>query len=184
MYRWLAVVGIVLLPLRPVFANDPCNCRGYAGPGGPCYARPGGPAYDGPGGPAYTGPGGPCYSGPSGSEYSGPGGPAYDGPGGPRYSGPRGPSYDGPGGPFTTVQVAHVMRVQAVRVIQVLAEEINVLRFAGRNNIRRISEGGGDPKSRLADLDCMGIDERLSWFLYRWKAENQILSASASFALL
>lgn len=87
-------------------------------------------------------------------------------------------------GLLTTVQVAHVMRVQAVRVIQVLAEEINVLQFVGRNNIRRISEGGGDPKSRLAGLDCMGIDERLSWFLYRWKAENQILSASANFALL
>lgn len=76
-----------------------CNCKGYAGPGGPCYAGPGGAAYNGPGGPAYDGPGGACYSGAGGPEYSGPGGPAYDGPGGPRYSGPGGPAYNGPGGP-------------------------------------------------------------------------------------
>lgn len=56
------------------FANDVCNCKGYAGPGGPCYDGPGGAAYDGPGGPAYSGPGGPCYSGPGGPKYSGPGG--------------------------------------------------------------------------------------------------------------
>lgn len=42
------------------FANNVCNCKGYDGPGGPCYAGPGGDAYDGPGGPAYSGPGGPC----------------------------------------------------------------------------------------------------------------------------
>lgn len=76
-----------------------CNCRGYDGPGGPCYSGPGGPAYDGPGGPAYDGPGGPCYDGPGGPMYGGPGGPAYDGPGGPAYNGPGGPAYDGPGGP-------------------------------------------------------------------------------------
>ena len=76
-----------------------CNCKGYDGPGGPCYAGPGGPAYDGPGGPAYSGPGGPCYSGAGGPMYDGPGGPAYDGPGGPMYDGPGGPAYDGPGGP-------------------------------------------------------------------------------------
>lgn len=79
--------------------NNVCNCKGYAGPGGPCYAGPGGPAYDGPGGPAYSGPGGACYDGPGGPEYNGPGGQAYDGPGGPRYRGPGGPAYDGPGGP-------------------------------------------------------------------------------------
>jgi hypothetical protein len=45
-------------------ARDACNCKGYAGPGGPCYAGPGGAAYDGPGGPAYAGPGGSCYAGP------------------------------------------------------------------------------------------------------------------------
>ena len=43
------------------------RCRGYDGPGGPCYAGPGGSLYNGPGGPCYDGPGGPCYSGPGGS---------------------------------------------------------------------------------------------------------------------
>ena len=76
-----------------------CNCKGYSGPGGPCYSGPGGLAYDGPGGPAYRGPGGACYAGPGGPEYRGPGGPAYAGPGGPRYDGPGGPAYKGPGGP-------------------------------------------------------------------------------------
>ena len=71
-------------------AINPCNCKGYDGPGGPCYSGPGGPAYDGPGGPAYDGPGGPAYDGPGGPAYDGPGGPAYDGPGGPCYSGPGG----------------------------------------------------------------------------------------------
>ena len=42
------------------------RCRGYDGPGGPCYQGPGGPLYTGPGGPCYAGPGGPCYSGPGG----------------------------------------------------------------------------------------------------------------------
>jgi len=78
---------------------DVCNCKGYAGPGGPCYSGPGGPAYDGPGGPAYAGPGGPCYDGPGGPMYDGPGGPMYSGPGGPMYDGPGGPCHDGPGGP-------------------------------------------------------------------------------------
>ena len=78
--------------------NNVCNCKGYAGLGGPCYAGAGGPAYRGPGGPAYRGPGGPCYSGPGGSQYAGEGGPGYSGPGGPRYSGPGGPEYSGPGG--------------------------------------------------------------------------------------
>lgn len=86
-------------PQRVAAANSICNCKGYAGPGGPCYAGPGGPAYDGPGGPAYRGPGGACYDGPGGPEYRGPGGPAYAGPGGPRYDGPGGPAYRGPGGP-------------------------------------------------------------------------------------
>jgi len=61
-------------------ARDVCHCKGYAGPGGPCYSGPGGPAYDGPGGPAYSGPGGPCYSGPGGPCYSGPGGTGEDCP--------------------------------------------------------------------------------------------------------
>ena len=36
------------------YARDVCNCKGYDGPGGPCYSGPGGPAYAGPGGPAYA----------------------------------------------------------------------------------------------------------------------------------
>jgi hypothetical protein len=32
------------------FAQYPCNCKGYASPGGPCYSGPDGPAYDGPSG--------------------------------------------------------------------------------------------------------------------------------------
>ena len=55
-------------------ASNICNCKGYSGPGGPCYDGPGGAAYDGPGGPAYSGPGGACYDGPGGACYSGPGG--------------------------------------------------------------------------------------------------------------
>ena len=71
----LIIATVVLLAwLTPALANGPCNCKGYDGPGGPCYAGPGGPAYDGPGGPAYDGPGGPCYDGPGGPCYSGPGG--------------------------------------------------------------------------------------------------------------
>jgi hypothetical protein len=85
--------------LQPAFANDSCNCKGYAGPGGPCYSGPGGPCYAGPGGPYYAGPGGPKYNGPGGPEYDGPGGPKYSGPGGPAYAGPGGPCYAGPGGP-------------------------------------------------------------------------------------
>ena len=54
-------------------ARDICNCKGYAGPGGPCYSGPGGPAYNGPGGPAYAGPGGPCSRSPGGERYDGPG---------------------------------------------------------------------------------------------------------------
>jgi len=57
-------VLIIAFWLQPAIANDVCNCKGYDGPGGPCYAGPGGPAYAGPGGPAYDGPGGHCYSGP------------------------------------------------------------------------------------------------------------------------
>jgi hypothetical protein len=54
-----AILLLVLLGLQQsALAQDPCNCKGYSGPGGPCYAGPGGPAYDGPGGPAYRGPGG------------------------------------------------------------------------------------------------------------------------------
>jgi hypothetical protein len=91
----LLVLGLWIQPAR---ANDVCHCKGYNGPGGPCYAGPGGPAYNGPGGPAYSGPGGPCSHSPGGPEYSGPGGPAYS----------------GPGGRDITVQVARLMTVQVV----------------------------------------------------------------------
>jgi len=80
-------------------ANSICNCKGYAGLGGPCYDGLGGPAYAGLGGPAYAGLGGPCYDGLGGPEYDGLGGPAYSGLGGPRYDGLGGPAYDGLGGP-------------------------------------------------------------------------------------
>ena len=38
------VVVLPLLVTTPASASDPCNCKGYSGPGGPCYAGPGGPA--------------------------------------------------------------------------------------------------------------------------------------------
>lgn len=95
----LGHVGLAGAQYQSAAPNNVCNCKGYSGPGGPCYDGPGGAAYDGPGGPAYSGPGGACYAGPGGPEYNGPGGNAYDGPGGPRYNGPGGPAYDGPGGP-------------------------------------------------------------------------------------
>jgi hypothetical protein len=101
--RFMKAVGIALalgaLALSmSVHAVDVCDCKGYSGPGGPCFAGPGGPAYAGPGGPAYSGPGGPCYRGPGSSRYDGPGGAEYRGPGGPRYDGPGGPAYAGVGG--------------------------------------------------------------------------------------
>jgi len=80
----MRVIILLLILSFPIFAR-PCNCNGYAGPGGPCYAGPGGPCYAGPGGPYYT-PGG-CNAGPGGPCYAGPGGPYYAGPGGPLYSG-------------------------------------------------------------------------------------------------
>ena len=36
------VVILLLLVTTPASANDPCNCKGYAGVGGPCYAGVGG----------------------------------------------------------------------------------------------------------------------------------------------
>ena len=76
-------------------SQNVCNCKGYAGVGGPCYAGVGGAAYSGVGGPAYTGVGGACYAGV--------GGPKYDGVGGPAYKGVGGPAYDGVGGQLTGV---------------------------------------------------------------------------------
>ena len=68
------LVVILFFLSSSVIARNVCNCKGYDGPGGPCYAEPGGPAYAGPGGPAYAGPGGACYEGEGGPCYSGPGG--------------------------------------------------------------------------------------------------------------
>lgn len=48
-------------------ASALADCKGYSGPGGPCYTGPGGGLYTGPGGGAYTGPGGGCYNGPGGN---------------------------------------------------------------------------------------------------------------------
>lgn len=73
MKRYILVVILFFLS-SSVIARNVCNCKGYDGPGGPCYAEPGGPAYAGPGGPAYAGPGGACYEGEGGPCYSGPGG--------------------------------------------------------------------------------------------------------------
>jgi hypothetical protein len=70
----LLVVVLPLLFTAPASATDPCNCKGYAGVGGPCYSGVGGGAYDGVGGPAYAGVGGPCYAGVGGPCYSGVGG--------------------------------------------------------------------------------------------------------------
>ena len=73
MKRCVLVVILIFLSSSAI-ARNVCNCKGYDGPGGPCYAELGGPAYSGPGGPAYTGPGGACYEGEGGPCYSGPGG--------------------------------------------------------------------------------------------------------------
>jgi len=82
-----------------VVINNPCNCVGYSGVGGPAYAGVGGPAYAGVGGRCYAGVGGREYSGVGGSAYSGVGGPRYSGVGGPAYDGVGGPAYSGVGGP-------------------------------------------------------------------------------------
>jgi len=42
---------LVLLWSGQVIAEHGCNCKGYAGPGGPCYSGLDGPAYDGSGDP-------------------------------------------------------------------------------------------------------------------------------------
>ena len=68
------IIFILFFLSASAIARNVCNCKGYDGPGGPCYAEPGGPAYTGPGGPAYTGEGGPCYAGEGGPCYAGPGG--------------------------------------------------------------------------------------------------------------
>jgi hypothetical protein len=40
---------LLMFACEPASANDICNCKGNAGPGGPAYAGPGGPCYSGPG---------------------------------------------------------------------------------------------------------------------------------------
>lgn len=74
------------------------QCRGYAGPGGPCSTGPGGGLSAGPGGGLNAGPGGGLNAGPGGGLYTGPGGGMYAGPGGGLYTGPGGGMYAGPGG--------------------------------------------------------------------------------------
>ena len=90
MNRISAIVFILFFLSSSVIARNVCNCKGYDGPGGPCYAEPGGSAYSGPGGPAYAGEGGACFTGPGGGAYAGEGGPCYAGEGGKCYSGPGG----------------------------------------------------------------------------------------------
>ena len=99
------IVSIIFFLSSSAIARNVCNCKGYDGPGGPCYAEPGGPAYAGPGGPAYAGPGGPCNSELGGRAYAGPGGLAYAGEGGPCYEGEGGPCYSGPGGGWSCPSV-------------------------------------------------------------------------------
>ena len=82
MKRILLIVFILFFLSSSAIARNVCNCKGYDGPGGPCYAESGGPAYTGPGGPAYAGEGGPCYAGEGGPCYAGEGGKCYSGPGG------------------------------------------------------------------------------------------------------
>ena len=45
-------VLLSVLWVTSVIATDVCNCKGYAGVGGPCYAGVGGAAYAGVGGAA------------------------------------------------------------------------------------------------------------------------------------
>ena len=84
------IVSILFFLSSSAIARNVCNCKGFDGPGGPCYAEPGGPAYTGPGGSCNSEPGGPAYAGPGGPAYTGEGGPCYEGEGGPCYSGPGG----------------------------------------------------------------------------------------------
>ena len=60
------IISILFFLSSSAIARNVCNCKGYDGPGGPCYAVPGGPAYAGEGGPCYAGEGGSCYTGPGG----------------------------------------------------------------------------------------------------------------------
>jgi hypothetical protein len=46
----VALILGMLAFVAPAQAVDLCDCKGYSGPGGPCYAGVGGPCYPGPGG--------------------------------------------------------------------------------------------------------------------------------------
>ena len=56
----------------PAFAVDPCNCKGYAGAGGPYFAGAGGPTDPKPDGATYAGVGWPCYAGVRGPRHNAP----------------------------------------------------------------------------------------------------------------
>jgi hypothetical protein len=99
--RWLPLLVVsAVLALSAEIAV--AQCRGYSGPGGPCYVGPGGGLYSGPGGGLYSGSGGGLNSGPGGGLYTGPGGGMYSGPGGGLYAGLGGGLYSGPGGGIYT----------------------------------------------------------------------------------
>ena len=40
--RGIVLIAAVMLGSKEAAARDVCNCKGYAGRGGPCYAGPGG----------------------------------------------------------------------------------------------------------------------------------------------
>ena len=62
--KWVRVmkqfilIAVLMISSVSATSNDICNCKGYAGVGGPCYAGVGGPCYAGVGGPCYSGIGG------------------------------------------------------------------------------------------------------------------------------
>ena len=119
------------------FSNQAlAECKGYSGPGGPCYTGPGGGLYTGPGGGAYTGPGGGAYTGPGGGAYTGPGGGVYAGPGGGAYTGPGGGAYTGPGGGAYTDQVVGLILAEdpviQVQVVAVMTNGTALLLTANR----------------------------------------------------
>ncbi len=80
-----SIKAILIAAITVTSSTVNAECKGYSGPGGPCYTGPGGGLYTGPGGGAYTGPGGGAYTGPGGGAYTGPGGPCNSGPGGAPY---------------------------------------------------------------------------------------------------
>jgi hypothetical protein len=63
MNKTSVIVFVLFFLSSSAIARNVCNCKGYDGPGGPCYAELGGPAYTGEGGACFTGPGGGAYTG-------------------------------------------------------------------------------------------------------------------------